>query len=275
MSTITCAISKLPILPGEEIVCLPLEFANTYKVGRGKGAIETKGLSTYAYDSFSPLGLIIKGVAGTEKPFLTIYKDGNTESLESYYGFSIEYIIDVLTQSEDKDMIVTTRNSRELDMGIAIFIKRSIFDYIVKADVEDGWQGSIIPILEKQYDELQEAIEEWEKVKDTIDKLEQSYSDKNPFGMMGEHHYRIFSDYRLDYGMRRIYKTALMKNSIREQYIETYTFITRCNNVMGYEFFPTLKGTAKDAIHENIAKVSIAVLSEIKKRNEEDYEEWD
>lgn len=275
MSTITCAISKLPILPGEEIVCFPLEFANTYKVGRGKGAIETKGLSVYAYDSFSPLGLIIKGVAGTENPFSTIYKDGNTESLESHYGFSIEQIIGVLTQNEDDDVIVTTRNSNELSMGIAIFIKRSIFDYIVNADVEDSWNGSVIPILEKQYDELQEAIQEWDKVKDTMDKSEHSFSDKNPFGLMGEHHYRIFSDYRLDYGMRRIYKTALLKNSIREQYVETYTFITRCNNVMGYEFFPTLKGTAKDGIHEKIAQVSIDVLSENLKQLEEEYEDWD
>lgn len=275
MSTITCAISKLPILPGEEIVCFPLEFANTYKVGRGKGAIETKGLSTYAYDSFRPLGLIIKGVAGSEKPFSTIYKDGNTESLESYYGFSIEKIIDVLTQNDNDDVIVTTRNSGELDMGIAIFIKRSVFNYIVKADVEDGWNGNITPRLEKQYDDLQEAIEEWNKVRDTMEKSEHSFSDKNPFGMLGEHLHEIFSDYRLDYKLKRVYKTALLTNSIREQYVETYTFITRCNNVMGYEFFPTLKGTAKDAIHENIAQVSVAVLSEIKKRNEEDYEDWE
>lgn len=279
MQSITCAISKLPILEGEEMVCLPLIMANTYRLKNLQGRIETKGMSIHVYDAFKQFSLVIKGtkgVADSEKPFSKIYKDDNTKSLENYYNLPIEDFVDILIQNHNSESIYKPKNINGLDlaMTIGIFIKRSIFDYVVTHDVEDSWDGSVRNVFEERYDDLQKAIKEWESIKskNEMNEYEQYRAKENPFGSYGSYNHRIFSDSLLDERMKEIYESALLNNSIREHFVETFTFVSRCNSVLTHLFLPTMKGEAKDSIHEQLSALEISILEKKLQDIKKDYE---
>lgn len=273
MSTITCAISKLPILPGEEIVCLPLHFSRSTSMSGNTGVIETKGMRVYSHDVFSPMGLIIKGIAGEKTAFSIIEKDGNTECLELFFNREIEEILSVLTQEISIEN-PESRKSSYLKNGIAVFIKRSIFDYIVNLDMKDDWDGNIFDELGKRYDEGQEDIKAWNKIESSIELSERMFHPENPFGSFDSVSEKLFRSIE-SYLLRYIYQSGLLKNSIRQNYVETYTFLARLNTHMGYAFLPTLKGNEQDAIHEEIAKVSLRILKGKEEALKEEAEEWE
>ena len=288
MKSITCAISKLPILKGEEMVCLPLECSNSYSFKKNM-KLKTKGMSVYVQDSFRPLGLIIRGVAGEENVFSEIHKDGNTKSLEEYFELPIESIVNILTQKEEQidleednqeekvldeldgldemekfmmKMMEKEPKDKNLKSVIAIFIKRSIFDYIMKRpDAEELIQG-----FEGCYDELQEKLSEWNKEKQTLNEKEQFFSKNNPFGRFSgswTNKLEIFSRYLVRDRLKEIYETALVMNTIRDSFVQTFSFIHFIEAYLPYEFLPSMKGKNEESIHEKLAEVTIQVLEKI------------
>lgn len=268
MSTITCAISKLPILPGEEMVCLPLIFKSTYQCEKGIGRIETKSMMTYTTDAFELLGLGIKGVAGHDGTFQEIEKDGNTSSLESYFEMSIESILESLTRNESV-------NHQELSLGIVVFVKRSIFDYLSQPVAETFFRRQS---LGEKYDELMEGIEKWNVKLETMSEDELSRIDwlpDNPLSYFAKNNFSLYrSTDEILFNFHNIYKKGLLENSIRESLIETFNFIVNSYEI-GYYFFPTLKGEKENALHHALLDASRDILEGKIARFKEDEEEWD
>lgn len=269
MSTITCAISKLPILEGEKVVCLPLIFNSTYKCEKGKGRIETKGMMSYSTDAFKLLGLAIRGTAGRDEVFHTIEKDGNTESMESYFEMSIESILKSLINKE------AVQHSK-LDKGIVIFVKSAIFDYLAQPVADSFFSRNSVG---EMYDELMEGIKNWNATKQEQSSDEEfnrfrEWDMENPFSYSAEDDFSLYRKAREPFfNFRNIYKKGLSDNTIRESVIKTFNFITNSYNI-GYYFLPTLKGQGDISMHQAILNASKDILDEkIRYYNEE--EEWD
>lgn len=266
MSTITCAISKLPILPGEEMVCVPLRFKSQYRMKEGHGRIETKSLMVYSTDAFFLMGLAFKGIAGKDEIFDTVFEDGNTKCLEGYYKMSIKQLVDVFAQKE-------TATHPKLNTSIAIFIKKPVFDYLSKDRPPSfNWRKT----LEEKYDELQEGIKNWNAKKD-VKPQDAVYDEENPFGMMGEHKFELLGDFDDSiFGFKHVYREGLNENTIRGTLIETYNFLVNLNNI-GFYFFPVLESSSETdrTLNKSIYEASVQILKEKEARYIEESEMWD
>lgn len=270
MSTITCAISKLPILEGEKVICLPLIFNSTYECEKDKGRIETKGMMSYTTHAFKLLGLAVRGTAGRDEVFHTIEKDGNTESMESYFEMSIESILKSLIDKED------VQHSK-LDKGIVIFVKSAIFDYLAQPVADSFFSRNSVG---EMYDELIEGIKKWNATKQEKSSDEEfnrflEWDMENPFSYSAEDDFSLYRKAREPFfNFRNIYKKGLSDNTIRESVIDTFNFITNSYNI-GYYFLPTLKGQGNISMHQAILDASKDILDEKIRYYNEDEEEWD
>lgn len=265
MSTITCAISKLPILPGEEMVCVPLRFKSQYQMKEGHGRIETESLIVYSTDVFYLSGLAFKGIAGEDEVFETIFEDGNTKCLEEYYQMSMKQLVDVFVQKEKAA-------HRELNTMVAIFVKKSVFDYLSQPkDPTYVWGKTIA----EKYDELQEGIKKWNE-KGITDPEQAIYDKENPFGLFGEHQFEIFRDLdRTLFGFKRVYREGLKENSIRESLLRTFRFLISLNDI-GFYFFPVMESKPQldKELNKAIYEASVQLLNEKKERYIKEAEIW-
>ncbi|AJD93520.1 hypothetical protein JMA_42030 (plasmid) [Jeotgalibacillus malaysiensis] len=263
MSTITCAISKLPILPGEEMVCVPLRFKSQYQMKEGHGRIETKSLMVYSTDAFFLMGLAFKGIAGKNEVFDTIFEDGNTKCLEERFKMPIKQLADVFVQKEKK-------THPELNPSIAIFIKKPVFDYLSKDRPPSFNWGKT---LEEKYDELQEGIKKWNAKKD-VKPADAVYDDDNPFGMMGEYKFELLRDFDDSiFSFKHVYREGLKENTIRTSLIETYNFLVNLNDI-GFYFFPVLESHSETdkTLNKSIYEASVQILKEKEARHIEESE---
>lgn len=244
MSAIACAISKLPIKPGEGMVCIPLRARNSYFGDQMKMEIETGSTFTYSTDILYPFGFPIKGKAGRNVVFESIVKDAGVKGLERFFNLPINELVHILSRtSEEVDLDI----HRDLRVSTCIFVKRKIYDYLAQSPIPSMFNTD----LGKEYDELQDMLKAWNEKKSQNSDMtpdEEMFDEMNPFNLLGSSRVRLFSTVsQRQYLFRQIYKQELIDNTIREHLLELHAFIENVEDI-GQYFIPSfMSGHEYDA----------------------------
>lgn len=260
MKNLVCAISKLPIFEGEEMVCIPLvDRLATLGVDIPKSVPNNVTVIEFG-EFYRFLGFPIKGRAG-DYGFDVVYEDANTDALANTYGGSIYDFVDVLLGKKSGAHEYFKSSS-------VIFIRRNVYEYLAKMETvgywgntaEDLFDAYIVDYL-KWKDELKEVVKRGDQMELTLFALS-PISVVSPSAMQKWDYFHWMENVLTDFS--GVYLVNYFGEHMRELSVEMFNFMINCEKV-GYYLYDSVN--VSDDVRVTKA-INGAVLEELDRKEE-------
>lgn len=277
-SNLVCGVSKLPIVVGEEIVCVPLVSSGVYVSRDLASGVPDEGTVINTTDVLKLLAFPVKGIAGMDG-LSDVHGDTNTKLISDHFGITVEDFVRVLF---DVNSVDNKKIDRLLKKSSALILKRAVFDELVKYPTAQFFETNIAEEFDKfvvKVDEWHAHMKEFSKTATEKEIRMEAWSE-SPFSAMGIERYVWERFDNTAMGIKAIYAIddTTFDKEIRAHVIEGYHLLENLEAI-GYFLYGTLRGgndlNLIDQLEDVISRELVRKDQEYQAYEDEDYEEPD
>jgi hypothetical protein len=215
---VACTVSNLSINCYDEIIYIPLQSNNHYKIGDGNNML------IYENCFYDPVTLPIYGLYDDYGCIGEIVRDHNVFTIENYFKKSIEQICDPIEYRTDP-------------INSGMFVLKSIYDILVQNMVDDFNKPIKLNSIKKNYKKFKKDLNHNAK-------LFYSYPNTPAFSEI----INTFTDYHVQFFPFRDYKTFMKVywqqiyfGNLKKEMIKFRNFCMGLHATNNF-FFPAMNG---------------------------------